>query len=159
MKRVITAMAAVMLVGAAHSWAVTNTFHITKFHGKLTNADGTKIVFSRADQITSNRTIMVVSDDAHEVTISEVSGTTTNVLLSETHAAFTRGGKFTSNLEGTFTPVSPSIPDFDGDLLFVGKISPPPENHTPRKINAAIAGVWGEDPDATFKGTLEGRTE
>ena len=100
---------------------------------------------------------MIVSDDAHEVIISEVSGTSTNTLIDQFRAAFTAGGRFNSDLDGTFSPADTNnVPDFDGDLQLTGKLSPAPEKATPKKVSATIVGVWTEDPDTTFKGTLQG---
>ena len=94
MKKLIVAIVIVIVAGVASSWAVTNTFHVTQFRGTPVAADGTKTPIT-ATQISTNRTIMVVSDDAHDVVISEISGTTTNVLMTENLAAFTAGGNST----------------------------------------------------------------
>lgn len=158
MKKLLLATAVAMLASVASSWAVTNTFHVTQFRGTLIAANGTKTPIS-ADHLSTNHTIMVVSDDAHEVVISEVSGTTTNVLINQSHAAFTAGGKFNSDLEGNFSPLDSSIPDFDGDLQLTGKLSPAPEKGTPKKVSGSVIGVWTENPDTTFKGTLQGQLE
>jgi hypothetical protein len=50
------------------------------------------------------------------VAISEVSGTTTNVLMDQRRAAFTAGGKFSAALKGNFSPADSSIATFKGTL-------------------------------------------
>ena len=162
MKKLMVATAVAMLAGVASSWAVTNTFHVTQFRGTLVAASGAKTPVT-ATQLSTNHTILVVSDDAHLVVIAEiVSDTPTNVLnilMDQRRAAFTAGGKFNSAMKGDFSPLSPAVPDFVGDLQFTGKISPAPDKGTPKKVSASVIGVWSEDPDSTFKGTLQGQLE
>ena len=152
MRKFIVAIVVVVLTVAGSSWAVTNTFVVTQFRGTLTGTNGVTPI--TASQMSTNQLILVISDDAHEVAISEVSGTSTNVLMDQFRAAFIGGGKFNSDLDETFTPVDPSIPVFSGDLQFTGKLSP--AKGTPKKVSATILGVWTQAPDTIFKGTLKG---
>jgi hypothetical protein len=153
----LMAAAAIATLAAASSWAVTNTFHITQFRGVLTDVNGNTMSIS-VDDLSTNHMIMVVSDNAHEVVISEVSGTATNLLMDQRHAAFTKGGKFNSAMRGNFIPFSSFVPAFLGDLQFTGKLSPSGTN-TPKKVSASVIGVWTENTDTTFKGNLQGQVE
>jgi hypothetical protein len=155
MKKYIIACVVATLASVANSWAATNTFVVTQFKGTLTGTNGVTPI--TAAQISTNQLIMVISDDAHEVTISEVDGTSTNTLMNQFVAAFVGGGKFNTDLDGTFTPADTNnVPDYDGDLQFTGKLSPAPEKGAPKKVKATIIGVWTETPDTIFKGTLSG---
>jgi hypothetical protein len=154
MKKLTVALVVAVLAVVVSSWAVTNTFVVTQFRGTLTGTNGVTSI--TAAQLTTNQLILVVSDDAHEVILSKVDGTTTNVLIDQFRSAFIGGGKFNSDLDGTFTPVDASVTNFNGDLQFTGKLSPAPEKSTPKKVSATIIGVWTESPDTIFKGTLKG---
>src|SRR2546428_6805125 len=104
MKKYGVAIVAVILAGAVNSWAVTNTFTVTKFRGTLTKADGTKIPIKGSDLTASTNVELVVSDNVdgggHFVDI-RADGVSVFSLYS---AAFTAGGEFNNDWFGCFTP-------------------------------------------------------
>jgi hypothetical protein len=153
MKRIGLIVGVLGLMVVTSAMAATNVFTVTKLRGVITKADGSKIKVAGSD-LTTNNVEMFVSDNLGTIIVRKISGTTTNTLIDTFRSAFTAGGKFNSDLEGSFTPSNTNTPPFLGDLQITGKLSPAT---APTKVSATLVGVWRNTPnDATFKGTISG---